>query len=100
MFNTTVVSNRFNYNINAVSGTLRKSHPKSKITLQTLKDNLRVFDPEQPNIYTSAQYPHHRDIVVLQVMLCGDHQVLMEYVEKKDFEEGWGNNDQICKMFF
>jgi len=30
MLDSTTV-NRFNYNINAVSGTLRKSHPKSRI---------------------------------------------------------------------
>ena len=38
MLNTTVAvgGNHFNYNVNAVSGTLRKSHPKSKMIIVTL----------------------------------------------------------------
>lgn len=43
MLDSTTV-NRFNYNINAVSGTLRKSHPKSKITIRGLLDKPYIFN--------------------------------------------------------
>ena len=89
MFNTTVAvgGSHFNYNVNAVSGTLRKSHPKSKIVLRKLGNN-NEFDPYKPCVYIHEER-RTRDIIMLQVMLCGNDQVLIEYVETKDFEEGW-----------
>ena len=52
MLNTTVAvgGNHFNYNVNAVSGTLRKSHPKSKIIIRNLDSNSSLFDDE-PKLY-------------------------------------------------
>ena len=48
MLNTTVAvgGNHFNYNVNAVSGTLRKSHPKSKMIIRNLDSNSSLFDDE------------------------------------------------------
>lgn len=72
----------FNYNINAVSGTLRKSHPKSKICVRKIDDNSYVFDAERPSLtYKSAE------IIILQVMLTGENKALVEYVLKSDFEQ-------------
>lgn len=88
MFNS--FSNSFSYNINAVSGTLRKSHPKSRIIVSEIKDNLRIFDKKNPNIW--IEHWDIRDIVVLQVMLCGENMALVEFVEKKDFEQEENNN--------
>lgn len=70
MFNT-AVSNKFSYNINAVSGTLRKSHPKSKMCVRPIRDTI-----------------YEEEIVILQVMLTGDNTALVEYVLKSDFEDG------------
>lgn len=81
MLNTSV-SNNFSYNINAVSGTLRKSHPKSKICVRTVSDNQWIFDEDTPRLKT-----YSGEIVVLQVMLTGENKVLVEYVLKSDFEE-------------
>ena len=50
MLDSTTV-NRFNYNINAVSGTLRKSHPKSKITIRGLLDKPYIFNDEKPRLF-------------------------------------------------
>ena len=88
MLNTTVAvgGNHFNYNVNAVSGTLRKSHPKSKMIIRNLDSNSSLFDDE-PKLYINRYVV--KDVVVLQTMLCGDHKVLVEYVLKEDFEEGW-----------
>jgi uncharacterized beta-barrel protein YwiB (DUF1934 family) len=44
------VNNRFSYNVNAVSGTLRKSHPKSKFCVRDVNDDLCIFNKEKPSI--------------------------------------------------
>ena len=82
MFNSIVNDNKFNYNINAVSGTLRKSHPKSKIVIRTLSKDLWIFDKDKPRLYENTN-----EIVILQIMLVGDNKALIEYVLKKDFNE-------------
>lgn len=89
MFNS--FSNSFSYNINAVSGTLRKSHPKSRIIVRELNKDLLIFDKEKPQIWISSV--EQRDIVILQVMLCGENTALVEFVEKKDFEEMVGEDN-------
>ena len=75
----------FSYNINAVSGTLRKSHPKSKFCVRQVDDNQCVFDCENPRLTRDSE-----EIVILQAMLTGENQVLIEYVLKEDFEEKIG----------
>lgn len=87
MFNTNVNvgGSHFNYNVNAVSGTLRKSHPKSKMVLKHLSNGPREFDPWKPQTWIS-EHRRAEDIVVLQVMLCGNDQVLIEVVRVEDFE--------------
>ena len=81
VFNNT--SNHFNYNINAVSGTVRKSHPKSKFAVRELEKNSYIFDDKKPRLVCDSDV-----IVILQIMLIGDKRALVEYVLKKDFEEG------------
>lgn len=81
MFNTSC-ENNFSYNINAVSGTLRKSHPKSKFCIREIKDSLFVFSDGIPRLEAYSE-----EIVILQVMLVGGNRVLIEYVPKSKFEE-------------
>lgn len=83
MFNTNL-NNQFSYNINAVSGTLRKSHPKSKICVRTIEKDLYVFSDNTPLL--NGGYGS-KEIVVLQVMLTGENKCLVEYVNKSDFVE-------------
>ena len=83
MFDTNVV-NGFSYNINAVSGTLRKSHPKSKLCVRSVEDDNYIFDSEKPRL----KYGSTREIVVLQAMLTGENRVLIEYVLASEFEDG------------
>ena len=82
MFNSSV-HNAFSYNINAVSGTLRKSHPKSKFCVREISDNKVVFDDEKPRLFGNDWNP---EIVILQLMLTGENQCIIEYVLKTDFE--------------
>ena len=73
-------NNRFNFNVNAVSGTLRKSHPKSQFVIAPV-DSTRtsLFDPVPKFSY--------KEIIVLQTMLAGDGKCIVEIVNKSDFEE-------------
>ena len=74
-------NNNFKFDLNAVSGTLRKSHPKSQFVLTPLDFNrTNLFDPKPTY--------QNKDIVVLQTMLIGDNRGLVEIVYKSDFEEG------------
>lgn len=81
MFNSSVY-NKFSYNINAVSGTLRKSHPKSKFCVRTINSDQYVFDTKKARL----TYSSYDEIVILQVMLTGENKCLIEYVLKEDFE--------------
>ena len=84
MFNSYSNSNHFSYNINAVSGTLRKSHPKSKFCVRKVDDNNPIFDDIKPRLKWDQWA---MEIVILQAMLTGENRILVEYVYKEDFEE-------------
>lgn len=79
MFNP--VSNNFSYNINAVSGTLRKSHPKSKFCVREVSNSMLVYSDEKPRLTNRDP-----EIIILQIMLTGANMALIEYVLKTDFE--------------
>jgi hypothetical protein len=80
MFNSSV-NNQFSYNINAVSGTLRKSHPKSKFCVRAVDKSQYVFDEATPRLTK-----YSGEIVILQIMLTGENRCLIEYVRAVDFE--------------
>ena len=80
MFDSNI--NNFSYNINAVSGTLRKSHPKSKFCVREISNKQYVFDEDMPKLKGCST----KEIVILQVMLTGENKCLVEYVMKNDFE--------------
>ena len=87
MFNTSC-ENNFSYNINAVSGTLRKSHPKSKFCVMKIDSKSFAFNDEKPRLTVYGE-----EIVILQAMLTGENQALIEYVLKSDFEETAGEEE-------
>lgn len=64
-------------------GTLQKTHSKSKFKRFHSRSELAdlVFS-SNPRIYDKGG-----EIVVLQLMCFGDNYLLMEYVDKKDWEE-------------
>ena len=61
--------------VNAVSGTLVKSHPKSYFMLGHVNSR-----------NTDSLMREYSDKVVLQVMLIGDMYLLYEVVNKNDYE--------------
>lgn len=81
MFNS-YVDNKFNYNVNAVSGTLRKTMKESKFIISKLDYDLYIFNPKHQSLYYKAD-----PITILQTMLIGNNQCLIEYVEKDIFDK-------------
>lgn len=86
MFNQTAYSptHNNNLNINAVSGMLVKNHPKSFIVQCSLDSNTakHLFNTSKPY----WQSPKHQ-VVVLQVLLCGNDRVMCEIVFKENWDE-------------
>lgn len=93
MFNS-YVDNKFNYNVNAVSGTLRKTMKDSKFIIRKLDSDLCLFSPEHQSLYYKAE-----PIVILQIMLIGDNKCLIEYVEKDIFDKIMSDSENggVCK---
>lgn len=71
-------------------GTLQKTHRKSKFVRFHVTSKMAgwVFS-DYPHLYQDDHYPNKKspEIVVLQIMCFGDSELLMEYVEKQDWEE-------------
>lgn len=90
------VSNNTNLEINAVSGSILKNHPKSWFEYISLgsgrSKQLFVEGGHKGNTHHYEHcdygYPIHgdNDIIVLQIMLCSDQTVIAECVYRKDFE--------------
>ena len=81
------VDNSQSIKINAVSGTIVKNYKESFILRFHMKspiaDKLLDVSPELKvqNHYT------YKPVVVLQVMLCGEQELLAEVMWKSDFDE-------------
>ena len=91
MFNS-YVDNKFNYNVNAVSGTLRKTMKDSKFIIRKLDYDLSIFDPKHQSLYYKSD-----PIVVLQIMLIGDNKCLIEYVDKDIFDKIMSDSENAEK---
>lgn len=81
MFNS-YVDHKFNFNVNAVSGTLRKTMKDSKFIIRKLDAEIYLFSPEHQSLGYKTD-----PIVILQIMLIGNNQCLIEYVEKDIFDK-------------
>lgn len=73
--------NSFKFNVDAVSGTLHKSTRKSKFCVRCISDKQYIFDDAHPRLTSDSE-----EIVVLQTMLCGKDQILVEYMTRKDYD--------------
>lgn len=80
-----------NNNINAVSGTLVKTFKKSYFVTCTFNSYLAkgLFDKEEPNLGKEGYYEYVKGqkIVILQTMLCGENRILVEVINKEDYDE-------------
>ena len=94
MLNTNVssnINNQFDYHINAVSGTFRKSHPKSIVTYAQIESLLwkHMFDENKPYIFRGGK---DIEIVVLQCMILPNNYCLIEFIKKEDLGEDYETN--------
>jgi len=87
MFDITTVNQKAtvvnSIEINAVSGTIIKSTPNSRIIRFHKKSEYAstFFDIENPH-YRSKDYPYNSiNVVVLQVMLCSNEEYLVEFLQ-------------------
>lgn len=80
-----------NNNINAVSGTLVKTFRKSYFVTCDFHSYLAegLFDKEKPNLGKEGYYGYEqgKEIVILQTMLCGEDRILVEVINKEDYDE-------------
>lgn len=86
-----------NIKINAVSGAILKNHPKSwfeRFNLKSpradslLKEGGHVGTSRKQSEYSNYSYTvtdKDKNIIVLQMMICGDMEVLAECVYEKDY---------------
>lgn len=92
MFNSYNVSNPQTVNINAVSGTIVKNYKDSFILRfhmnSEMADTILDINPRlRVGAYRDNKY---KPIVVLQVMLCGEQELLAEVMWKEDFDKLYG----------
>lgn len=92
MFNSYDINQKVE--INAISGTLvknykdsffRRFHMKSKFAEQVLSEN-PTMSTQVTDEY-GAKYSQNKPIVVLQVMLCGEGELIAEIMWKEDFDK-------------
>jgi hypothetical protein len=96
MFNTYHAGNcTQNIKINAVSGAILNNHPKSWFKRFHLKstyaDNLLTEGGHKaPGEHYSREHGWNdpdKDIIVLQMIVCGDMEVIAECVYRKDYDD-------------
>jgi hypothetical protein len=84
MLNNTNTYNNTNLKIQACSGGIYKSHNKSWFErfhlTSKLAERLLCKDPIREWNYNTI------DVVVLQMVICGDMQVIAEIIKKEDYE--------------
>lgn len=90
MFNSYSVDNSQSIQINAVSGTIVKNYKDSFILRFNMKSAMaeRVLDIK-PTLDCKNKYGSSDKVpvVVLQVMLCGNQELLAEVMWKEDFDK-------------
>ena len=83
MFNQYDVNNSIK--INAISGTIVKNYAKSFILRFGMRSIMSdMLFTESPSLKI---YGKEKSVVVLQVMLCGEEELLAEVMWKSDFDE-------------
>lgn len=85
MFNSYSVSNPQTVNINAVSGTIVKNYKDSFILRFHMNSEMATLILGiNPRLRRESSY---KPIVVLQVMLCGEKELMAEVMWKEDFDK-------------
>lgn len=80
--------------INAVTGSILKNHPKSWFETFHLRSK-RADVLLNPNGCKDLPYSQRRGVTVLQMVVCGDMEVIAECVYTEDFMEVSDDNQYI-----
>lgn len=96
MFNSYNVSNPQTVNINAVSGTIVKNYKDSFILRFKMNSEMAntILDRNprlREDAYRDSKF---KPIVVLQVMLCGEKELLAEVMWKEDFDKIYESQEE------
>lgn len=86
MLNTTLQINNQNVTFNSVAGTIVKSCDKSKIVRIRANSVLAqtLFDEYDPYIKRASSIFGRKGVSVLQVMLCANDYLLVEFIELEE----------------
>ena len=75
--------------INAVTGAILKNHPKSwfeRFHLKSTRAEQLLCEGGHKYICYSQGRESEKDIIILQMVICGDMEVMAELVYRKDYE--------------
>lgn len=73
--------------INAVSGAILRNHPKSWFRRFNLKSSLADSLLTPGGHRAESWRENDKDIIVLQMVICGDMEVIAECVYRKDYDD-------------
>ena len=83
--------------INACSGGIYKTyreswfkrfHLKSKLSDELFRKENVYYNQEEDEYYTKAsQWEENKEVLILQMVICGDMEVIAELILKEDFEK-------------
>lgn len=86
-----------NLKINACSGGIYKTYKESWFTRFNLKSEIaevlfKSYDNEiktSPDTYDEGHYTsvHKEPVIILQMVICGDMEVIAELIKEKDFNK-------------
>lgn len=91
-YNNTVVSSHVNAVIGNITKTYAKSFFKRFHLKSSLAENLLNSDPEMRVKLPGRSYESTVSVVVIQMVICGDMEVMAEIMTKSDYEEMLGLN--------
>jgi hypothetical protein len=100
MFNTnntysSSISNN-NLNINAITGTILKNYKDSFFLRFHLKSSLGETLLSRTPTLKQESYPYKNiDVVIIQMMMCGDMDVIAELMWKEDFDKLYANGGTL-----
>ena len=91
MFNSYSCSPNQSISINAVTGAILKNHPKSwfeRFHLQSQRAKELLVEGGHKYYVDAWKHEHlpEKDITVLQMVICGDMEVMAELVYTNDYE--------------
>jgi hypothetical protein len=100
MFNTNntyakSISNN-NLNINAITGTILKNYKDSFFLRFHIESSLgKELLNKYPKLKETDQWSKSKDVVIIQMMMCGDMDVIAEIMWKEDFEKLYANGGTL-----